>query len=164
MAEKRGKIKPEIISWVCGKIVREKRLGEKLRICGVDFLFTVVEFQSKMLAKNEGLLKEIVQTVCLVCSEPPLEQDKQEEDSEPIQEVTLWLLESMAINIKAKRIYPILFESVTAMINSNDIHQMNTGFLVLAGCSEGCFDRLKKNLPNPIMNILIPKGLSHPAP
>lgn len=41
----------------------------------------------------------------------------------------------MAINIKTKKIYPVLFESITALINSNDIHQMNTGFLVLAGCA-----------------------------
>lgn len=52
MAEKRGKVKPEVIVWVCRKIVREKRLPEKLRICGVDFLFTVMEHQTKLLAKN----------------------------------------------------------------------------------------------------------------
>ena len=30
--------------------------------------------------------------------------------------------------------------------------------------AEGCSDKLKKNLQNPIMNILIPKGLNHQAP
>ena len=30
--------------------------------------------------------------------------------------------------------------------------------------AEGCHERLKKNLANPVMNVLIPKGLSHQAP
>lgn len=29
---------------------------------------------------------------------------------------------------------------------------------------EGCTDKIKKNLQNPIMNVLIPKGLNHQAP
>ena len=30
--------------------------------------------------------------------------------------------------------------------------------------SEGCSDKLKKNLQNPVMNVLIPRGLQHEAP
>ena len=70
----------------------------------------------------------------------------------------------MSINLKAKKIYPILFDAAITLINSADINQNNTGFLVLAGMAEGCSERLKKNLANPVMNVLIPKGLSHQAP
>jgi vesicle coat complex subunit len=41
---------------------------------------------------------------------------------------------------------------------------MNTGYLVLGAISEGCAEKIKKNLQNPIMNVLIPKGLAHSAP
>lgn len=57
-----------------------------------------------------------------------------------------------------------MLDVVTNLINANDIYQMNTGFLLLGSMAEGCSDRLKKNLQNPVMNVLIPKGLSHPAP
>jgi hypothetical protein len=36
---------------------------------------------------------------------------------------------------------------------------MNAGFLILGSISKPCAERLKKQLPNPIMNRLIPKGL-----
>lgn len=55
----------------------------------------------------------------------------------------------------------MLFEASTALINSNDKNQANTGFLILGAMCEGCSDKLKKNLSNPIMNVLIPKGLQH---
>ena len=74
------------------------------------------------------------------------------------------MIETLSINIKAKKIYPVLFEAATALINSNDKNQANTGFLILGSMSEGCNDKLKKNLQNPVMNVLIPKGLQHEAP
>ena len=40
---------------------------------------------------------------------------------------------------------------------------MNTGFLILGAISEGCADKLKKNLQNPVMNQLIPLGLNNMA-
>lgn len=41
---------------------------------------------------------------------------------------------------------------------------INTGFLVLGATCEGCAEKVKKNLQNPIMNVLIPRGLAHNAP
>ena len=54
-------------------------------------------------------------------------------------------------------------EAATALINSNDVNQNNTGFLILGSMSEGCSEKLKKNLENPVMSVLIPRGLSHEA-
>jgi len=36
---------------------------------------------------------------------------------------------------------------------------MNAGFLILAAITEGLQDQVRKNLSNPIMNSLIPRGL-----
>ena len=105
-----------------------------------------------------------METVCLVCSEP-FSQDKEEDDlTEPVQEIALWLIETMSISLKSKKIYPVLLEASVSLINSEDINKNNTGFLLLGGMAEGCAEKLKKNLQNPIMNVLIPKGLNHTAP
>lgn len=58
----------------------------------------------------------------------------------------------------------MLFEGAIALINSEDVNKINTGYLVLGAICEGCAEKIKKNLQNPIMNVLIPKGLEHPAP
>ena len=70
----------------------------------------------------------------------------------------------MSISLKSKKIYPVLLEASVSLINSEDINKNNTGFLLLGGMAEGCAEKLKKNLQNPIMNVLIPKGLSHASP
>ena len=142
-------------------VVSNKKLSKKFRTAGMDFLLTYAEFNGKTLASKENLLKEVVSTVCLVCSEPFKETD---EEGEPVQEIALWLIETLSINLKTKKIYPVLLEAATLLINSADMNQNNTGFLVLSGMAEGCSERLKKNLQNPVMNVLIPKGLSHQAP
>lgn len=58
----------------------------------------------------------------------------------------------------------MLFEGAVALIKSEDADKINTGFLVLGAICEGCAEKIKKNLQNPIMNVLIPRGLNHPAP
>ena len=84
-----------------------------------------------------------------------------EEGEEIIQDIALWLLETFAVNLKSKKIYPVMFEAAVSFINAeNDLHKNNTGFLILSATTEGCGDRVKKNLQNPIMNVLIPKGLN----
>jgi hypothetical protein len=70
----------------------------------------------------------------------------------------------LGITIKPKKIYPVLFEAAVNLIKSEDTNQINTGFLVLGAICEGCADKVKKNLQNPIMNVLIPRGLAHSAP
>ena len=52
-----------------------------------------------------------------------------------VQEIALWLIETLAIDVKPKKIYPVLFEAAVKLINSEDPNQANTGFLVLgAAC------------------------------
>ena len=70
MAERRVKMNEEIIEWVCVKIVGNSSLSPKFRVSGLDFLSTYTEFSGKTLASKEKLLRKVVETVCLVCSEP----------------------------------------------------------------------------------------------
>lgn len=110
------------------------------------------------------MLKKVIETVCLVCSEPYRPHSLDEDSTDLLQDIAIWTIETLAMNLKAKKIYPVLLEATIACINSTDVNQNHTGFLVLSATTEGCADRVKKNLQNPIMNVLIPKGLNHAAP
>ena len=81
-----------------------------------------------------------------------------------MQDIAIWVIETMAINLRSKKIYPVLLDASMSFINSDDPNRCNTGFLVLSATTEGCADRVRKNLQNPIMNTLIPRGLNHNAP
>lgn len=82
---------------------------------------------------------------------------------EAIEDIALWHLETYAENIKQKKFYPLIFDIIVNLVNSNDVNKMNAGFLIMGSISKFCAERLKRNLANPIMNVLIPKGLEHPA-
>jgi hypothetical protein len=97
-------------------------------------LFTITDFYPKLLTAKDSVLKKIVETICYTCSEPH-HPDQDEEAGEYVQEIALWLIETLSINIKAKKIYPVLFEAATSLINSNDKNQANTGFLILGSMS-----------------------------
>jgi hypothetical protein len=70
MAERKIKLEDEITIWVCDKIVGNRKLSNRFRTAGCDYLFAFAESMPKQLAAKEALLKKVVETVCLTCSEP----------------------------------------------------------------------------------------------
>ena len=130
---------------MCQKIIGNRKLSNRLRTAGCDYLFSFADFCPKQLGSKDVLLKQVVETVCLTCSEPyHHKEDDDEERGELVQEIALWLIETLAMTIKPKKIYPVLFEAAVALINSEDINKMNTGFLVLGAMCEGCSEKIKK--------------------
>jgi hypothetical protein len=164
LVERKIKLVDDVTIWVCDRVVGNKKISNRLRTSGCDYLFSLADFNAKQLASRESLLKKIVETVCLTCAEPYKHREDDEETGEFVQEIALWLIETLAITIKPKKIYPVLFEAAVNLIKSEDTNQINTGFLVLGAICEGCAEKVKKNLQNPIMNVLIPRGLAHSAP
>lgn len=130
----------EIVEWICTRIVGNQQLSPKFRVSGLDFLSTYTEFSGKALVSKEKLLRKVVETICLVCSEPFNQQQEEDDDElrEPVQEIALWLIETMSVSLKSKKIYPILLEASTSLINADDVNKNNTGFLLLGGMAEGC--------------------------
>jgi len=55
-----------------------------------------------------------------------------------VQEIALWLIETLAVTVKPKKIYPVLFEAAVNLVKSEDTNMINTGFLVLGAICEGC--------------------------
>lgn len=70
MVERKIKLNDQIIIWVCDKIVSNKKLSNRFRTAGCDFLDSLIEYNPKSVANKEQLLKKVVETVCLTCSEP----------------------------------------------------------------------------------------------
>ena len=46
----------------------------------------------------------------------------EDEDEESIQDIALWLIESLAINLPKKKIYSVLMEAIKILINTNNTH------------------------------------------
>ncbi|KAM3142401.1 hypothetical protein pb186bvf_005558 [Paramecium bursaria] len=134
--------------------------SNKFKECVIDFIYSCIETHKKILQKDQQLLNQLVECLCLIVAQP-LNRDQLESDDEPIQDVTLWLMETLTLSFgKKKPLYNIFLTAVTRLIDSNDVNQMNAGFLILASITEGLQDLVRRNLKNPIMNVLIPKGLS----
>jgi hypothetical protein len=70
MVERRFKISEEVTFWVCDKIIANKKLSNKLRTAGCDYLFTITDFYPKLLTAKDSVLKKVVETICFTCSEP----------------------------------------------------------------------------------------------
>jgi hypothetical protein len=60
MVERRFKIPDEVTYWVCDKVIANKKLSNKLRTAGCDYLFTIADFYSKLLTTKDAVLKKVV--------------------------------------------------------------------------------------------------------
>ncbi len=110
MVDRKIKVADDVTIWVCDKIISNRKLSNRFRTAGCDYLFSLAESGSKLLASRDILLKKVVETVCLTCSEPyHHKEDDDESGGEFVQEIALWLIETLAITIKPKKIYPVLF-------------------------------------------------------
>ncbi|CAK60429.1 unnamed protein product (macronuclear) [Paramecium tetraurelia] len=116
--------------------------------CVLDLIDNVVEYHKKVLNKNPTLLKQLIECLSLVVAQPYTEEELTQ-DEEPLQDVTLWLLETLVIGLgKKKTLFGLFLETIIKL-----------GFLILAAITEGLQDQIRRQLQNPIMNVIIPKGL-----
>lgn len=79
MVERRLKLADDVTIWVCDRIIGNRKLSNKLRTAGCDYLFSFADFAAKQLASRDALLKKVVETVCLTCAEPYHHKEDEEE-------------------------------------------------------------------------------------
>lgn len=79
MADRKIKLLDDVTIWVCDKIISNRKLSNRFRTAGCDYLFSLAESNSKHLANRDALLKKVVETVCLTCSEPYHHREDEEE-------------------------------------------------------------------------------------
>lgn len=153
-----------IVEYACSpKLLLNPKVSKLQKECILDLFHTIGEYHKSVFNKNEQLMQLTLNTICEIIA-LPLTQEQLEEDEEPIQDVALWLIQSLTNFLNKKKTYSKLLEIIQILVNSNNSVQMNAGFLIMAQMCEGCSYYLSRNLQNPIMNTLIPKGLAHPAP
>ncbi len=85
LVERKIKLVDDVTIWVCDRIVGNKKLSNRLRTSGCDYLFSLADFNAKQLASRDNLLKKIVETVCLTCAEPYKHREDDEETGEFVQ-------------------------------------------------------------------------------
>ncbi len=68
MCERRFKIPEEVTIWVCDKIIANRKASNKLRTAGCDYLFSIADFNPKLITAKDSVLKKVVETICLTCS------------------------------------------------------------------------------------------------
>lgn len=89
---------------------------------------------------------------------------EEREDSESTQHVCLLLLESVTNQVQPRRVYPVLLACVEGLLQSDSAERVGAAYLILAAMAEGCAERLRVNLSNPLMNIIVPRGLASEHP
>ena len=80
MIERKTKVVDDVTVWVCDKIVGNKKLSNRLRTAGCDYLFAMADCMPKQLGSKEALLKKVIETVCLTCSEPYKHREDEDEN------------------------------------------------------------------------------------
>lgn len=79
MVDRKIRVADDVTIWVCDKIISNKKLSNRFRTAGCDYLFSLAESASKHLGTRDNLLKKVVETVCLTCSEPYRHREDEEE-------------------------------------------------------------------------------------
>ena len=139
-----------------------KNVSLNLKESVLDFILVLSESHRSILTKNPPLMKLLLDVLCYLSSLKINEEDLVEGQA-TIQDVSLWLIEALAINLPKKKFFSLVYNNVKMMIGSGNRDQMNTGFLILAGVSEGCYEQLRKNLADLLTNVL-PIGFSSSDP
>lgn len=68
MCERRFKLPDDVTFWICEKIIGNRKVSNRLRTAGCDFLFSVADFYPKLITGKDAVLKKVVETICLTCS------------------------------------------------------------------------------------------------
>ena len=94
MVERKVRLADEVTVWVCDKIIGNKKMSNRMRTAGCDYLFSMTDCLPKQLGSKEVLLKKVVETVWLTCSEPYKHREDEDEGEmgEFVQEIALWLV------------------------------------------------------------------------
>ena len=130
----------QIVEYMCSpKVLGNAALSKKIKEVVIDMIYSACSYHKAIFNKNAVLLKQVIERICAVIATPFSEEDL-EEGEEPLQDVALWLALSLTITLNKKKSYGAFLEAVTSLIHSGDSNKMNSGFLILASLSEGCYE------------------------
>ncbi|CAG9311379.1 unnamed protein product [Blepharisma stoltei] len=117
------------------------KLNLSTRECAMDFLETLGSSNPKILSGNPEVLRYLFQhifTIATECEDDP-------EETTPV-DMAFRLIDSLAIDLPNKSVYPIAIEFAKALIsNPSPIHR-KAGVITIGVIAEGCSDYMKQDL------------------
>jgi hypothetical protein len=137
------------------KVGANQRLQLSTRECALDFLETISDLKPKVLTNSPEMIRYLLGYIFQIAVET---DDNPEEDT--AVDMALRLLDTLALNLPNKTVYPHVLEMTAHLRNSTQARNRRVGILALGVIAEGCADFVKQDLSQ-VVSILI-AGLSDP--
>ena len=131
------------------KVGVNKDLSINTRESAIDFLETLADTNPKILGNSPDSLRYLLQHIFSIAGE----SDYNSED-ESACDMGFRLLDTLAIALPNKKIYPMVMEFVSQLVGNQNPAYRRVGVLTYGIIAEGCADYLKQNLKE-IVNTLV---------
>lgn len=96
-------------------VIFNNELPLRVKETGLDFILVVSEQNRKVLSKDAGLLKKVIKDIVGLCALP---FKKEEEEEESLQDVALWLIESLSVSLPNKAFYHVIMTEIGVLLQS----------------------------------------------
>lgn len=135
-------------------VIFNKSLSQPLKESALDFIQALAYHHRTILTEDKKILNLILVTLVNLASQP-IVKDPLDETTETLQDICLWLIETLALRLPKKYICSTLLDEIAKLIHSNNENYMNSGFLILAAISEGCAHTLKNDIEKLLNNFIV---------
>ena len=131
------------------KVGSNSKLQLSTRECALDFLETIADMKPKVLTSNPELIRYLLTHIFTIATEC----DDNADEPCPV-DMALRLLDTLALTLPNKTVYPNVVELTTQLRGNPDPRLRKIGVLALGVIAEGCADYMKQDL-SVIVNILL---------
>lgn len=97
-------------------VIFNKKLPLNVKETGLDFILVVSEQNRKVLSKNSELLNKVIRDIVGLCALP----FKKEEEEDSLQDVALWLIESLSLSLPNKTFYPVIMAEIGVLLQAGN--------------------------------------------
>lgn len=131
------------------KVGANMRLQLSTRECAMDFLETIADMKPKILTTSPEMVKYLLAYIFKIATEV---DDNPEENTSV--DMALRLLDTLALHLPNKTVYPPVIEITTQLRNSPEARNRKIGLLALGVIAEGCADYVKQDLSQVVSFLL----------
>ena len=85
----------------------------------MELISTISLHHRSVFNKNPTIIQQVVNTLCAVIATPFREEDLDDYE-ESVQDVALYLIQTLTLNLNKKKIYGVLLEVVQKLITVNN--------------------------------------------
>ena len=137
------------------KVGSNSKLQLSTRECALDFLETIADMKPKALTSSPEMIRYLLTHIFTIATEI----DDNSDEPSPV-DMSLRLLDTLALSLPNKIVYPHVMELTAQLRNSPHARLRKIGILAIGVISEGCADYVKQDL-SVVVNLLL-AGLQDP--